>query len=78
MRHRNDITIREATDADADAIRRLALLDDRPTPRGDALLGYVDGELAAVRPLHGEPVADPFRRTADLLALLDHRAHHVA
>lgn len=68
-------TIRSSTAADRDAIRRLALLDDQPEPRGDALLGFVDGELAAARPVAGgHAVADPFRRTAELLDLLDLRA----
>jgi hypothetical protein len=72
---RDTFTIRPATDNDRTAVRRLALLDDRPAPRGDALLGFVDGELAAARPLSGGPtVADPFRRTADLVALMELRA----
>jgi hypothetical protein len=69
------LTIRTSTAADRDAIRRLALLDDRPTPRGAALLAYVDGRLAAARSVdRGETVADPFQRTADIVALLDLRA----
>jgi hypothetical protein len=71
--------IRTSTPSDATAIRRLALLDDRPTPRGRSLLGFVDGELAAAKPLsRGETVADPFRRTADLVALLELRARQEA
>ena len=46
-----------------------------PAPRGETLLGFVDGELAAARPVgRGIAVADPFRRTAELLDLLDLRA----
>jgi len=36
----------------------------------------VDGELAVARSLsHGDTVADPFVRTADVIALVDLRAH---
>lgn len=67
------ITIRRATPDDADAVRRLAHLDDRRPPRGRTLLAFVGGELAAARPVVGdrEAVADPFRRTAHLLAMLE-------
>lgn len=68
----NEITIREARGEDAAAIARLAALDEAPVPRGSALLAFMDGELAAARPLgRGVPVADPFRRTAELLDLLE-------
>jgi len=68
------ITIRHSTNEDGLAVLRLALLDDRPVPKGDALLAFVDGELAAARALHGKAVADPFRRTKELLEMLDLRA----
>jgi hypothetical protein len=72
MRPEHEITIRAATVGDMPAVLRLAALDDRPAPRGDALLAFVDGELAAARPLDGRhPVADPFRHTAHLLDLLE-------
>ena len=68
----NDITIRTARSDDAPAIWRLAALDDAPAPRGTALLGFVDGELAAAKSLdEGVTVADPFRRTAELVDLLE-------
>jgi hypothetical protein len=73
MRHA--FTIRTATTADLRAIRRLAELDEGPAPRGETLLGFVDGELAAARPVgRGTAVADPFRHTAELLDLLALRA----
>lgn len=66
------ITIREATGKDRPAIERLAQLDEAPTPTGGTLLGFVDGQLAAARPLTGgQAVADPFMRTAALVELLD-------
>jgi hypothetical protein len=72
----NDIiTIRRSTEADRAAITRLAQLDDRPAPGGDALLGFVGGELRAAVSLNGGgAVADPFHRTADLVDLLRYAA----
>jgi hypothetical protein len=65
------ITITHSVDQDGDAIRRLALLDDRRPPHGPALLAYVGGELrAAVGLLDGQVVADPFHLTADIVELL--------
>ena len=72
----SEITIREARSEDARAIARLAALDEAEVPCGDALLAFVDGELAVARSLrHGETVADPFRRTREVIDLLDLRAH---
>jgi hypothetical protein len=66
------ITIREATGADRPAVEQLAQLDEAPAPSGDTLLAFVDGRLAAARPLAGgRTVADPFMRTAALVQLLD-------
>jgi hypothetical protein len=65
------ITITHSNAADADAIRRLALLDDRRPPHGPALLAYVGGELrAAIGILDGQVVADPFHLTADIVEML--------
>jgi hypothetical protein len=65
------ITITHSLESDADAIRRLALLDDRRPPHGPALLAYVDGELrAAVGILDGQVVADPFHLTAGIVEML--------
>jgi hypothetical protein len=69
------ITIRHSTEADRAEIIRLAQLDDRPAPEGSSLLAYVCGELRAAVPLSsGEPVADPFHLTGDLVELLKFRA----
>jgi len=66
------ITIRQARSEDRDAIVRLAALDEAPVPAGPSLLAFEGQELAAARPLAGgAAVADPFRRTAELVALLD-------
>ena len=68
------ILIRHSRPADSAAIHRLAGLDDRRTPTGDALLAFVDGELAVARASDGHSVADPFRRTAELQELVALRA----
>lgn len=72
---RDAITIRRSTDSDRAAISRLAALDDRLAPDGQALLGFVDGELRAAVPLEGgSTVADPFHLTGDVVELLRFRA----
>jgi hypothetical protein len=71
----HSITIRTATEQDRGALARLAALDEAAMPSGDALLALVDGEPMAALPLDGgAPVADPFHRTAELVALLEMRA----
>jgi hypothetical protein len=65
------VTIRRALPGDAAAVRRLAELDSRRAPRGTVLLAEVGPELlAAVSLDDGHTVADPFRPTSDLVALL--------
>lgn len=70
------ITIRHSTEADRDAILRLAALDSRAAPHGEALVAYVGTELRAAMPLtrHADPVADPFHLTGDVVELLRFRA----
>ncbi len=71
------ITITHSTEADAQKVWRLALLDDRRPPKGPALLAYAgDHLLAAVGLLDGRAVADPFRPTADIVDLLRLQARH--
>jgi hypothetical protein len=73
-----DVVIRAARRDDTAAVAALAVLDDKLPPVGGALVAEVDGELAAVLPLGGgTPIADPFRRTAHLIALLVARADHL-
>ena len=65
------IEIRQATDRDRAELARLATLDEAEMPRGEVLLGIVDGEVQAAVPVSGgTPVADPFRYTRDLVGLL--------
>ena len=64
------ITIKLATEADRDRIRRLAELDSRPVPHGDVLLAEVQGRLVAAIGMDGSVIADPFERTAAAVGVL--------
>jgi hypothetical protein len=65
------LTIQHTDDSDTPAVWRLAALDDRRAPHGPALLAYVGGQLRAALGLRdGQVVADPFHRTADIVAML--------
>jgi hypothetical protein len=65
------ITIRPAYADDESAIIRLAALDSAPVPARPMLVGEVDGELHVALSLSdGRVIANPFERTADVVALL--------
>lgn len=69
------VTIRCATDRDRRALHRLAALDSAGWDGGPALVASVHDELWAALPLAGgAAIADPFRPTADVVALLQLRA----
>ena len=73
------ITIRAAHGGDGAAVARLAALDSAEAPGGELLLAEVGGELRAALSLHdGAVIADPFRRTAELVRLLRLRAELLA
>lgn len=73
-----EISIRLAGPEDADAVRRLALLDSTRAHGGGALVAEVDGRIQAALPLDGgRPVADPFRPSAELVTLLRLRARQL-
>jgi hypothetical protein len=74
------LTIRMAVSADAEALGRLAQLDSAPPPASvPMLVAEVGGELRAALPLGGGPaIADPFRRTAEIVAILADRARQLA
>jgi hypothetical protein len=73
-----DVVIRAATRSDTAALAALAALDGALPPIGDTLVAEVDGSLVAALPLGGgRAFADPFRRTIDLVALLEARAQQV-
>lgn len=77
--HSDSLTIRAATPGDERKLIRLAQLDSATYRRtGAALLAELDGELVAALPLgEGDPIADPFRRTAAIVALLESRAREL-
>jgi hypothetical protein len=65
------ITLRLALPADLAALEHLAQLDSRHLPPGPHLLAERDRRIdAAISLATGEQIADPFRRTAELCALL--------
>jgi hypothetical protein len=69
------VTIRYAFPDDARAVARLAELDSREVPSAPLLLVEIDGEIwVALSLSDGVAVADPFRRTAALIELLEARA----
>lgn len=69
------IVIRAARQHDEPALLRLAALDSAAHLHGEILVADVDGEiLAALAVAGGRTIADPFRRTADLVELLRTRA----
>jgi hypothetical protein len=73
------VTLRYASAADADALRRLADLDSSLAPEGPALVAEVDGRLRAALPLDGrDPIADPFHQGVELIELLRVRAAQLA
>ena len=71
-----EITIRQATTADAFALRRLAALDDRAALHGQILVAEQAGEIRAALSLDNDrAVANPFAPTAKLVDMLRvHRA----
>jgi len=74
------LTIRMAVSADTEALSRLAQLDSvRPPGPVPMLVAEVGGELRAALPLDGGPaIADPFRPTVELVAILAERARQLA
>jgi hypothetical protein len=65
------LTLRVAQPDDAPAVRRLAQLDSSRPPSGPVLLAVVGAEpVAALGVASGSVVADPFRPTADVVAVL--------
>ena len=71
----DQLVLRLGTVHDDAAIRRLATMDGKPLGPGPHVVAEIDGIVVAAKPVDGgEPIADPFRRTAHLLPLLDLRA----
>ena len=73
------LMMRRATADDTARIRTLARLDDRRMPPGPYLVAVAADEIVAARSLSSDAVvADPFRRTSDIVAMLSLRASQVA
>src|SRR4051812_30181410 len=73
------VLMRRATTDDSARIRTLALLDDKRMPAGPFLVAEIGGEMVAARSLaSGAVVADPFRPTSDIVAMLRLRASQVS
>src|SRR3954447_15531692 len=71
--------MRRAAVADSARIWELARLDDKRLPAGPFLVAEVGGEIeAAVSLQSGAIVANPFRLTADAVAMLRLRAAQVS
>jgi hypothetical protein len=71
------VAIRAARGSDGPALARLAQLDSKRPVTGEVIVAERDGELAAAFSMTtGAHVADPFRPTAELVALL--RLHAAA
>jgi hypothetical protein len=69
------VVIRVATPADRDELRRLAALDSARPLHGTLLVAQSDGRIRAAYAVEdGRAIADPFRPTAGLVALLRARA----
>jgi hypothetical protein len=65
------VIIRSATGSDGAALHRLASLDSTRVPNGDLLVAESNGALVAAHaPGSGATIADPFRRTAEVVELL--------
>jgi hypothetical protein len=69
------LTVREATDHDAYALTHLAAVDSADPLPGRVLVAEIDGRpVAALSMTTSTVVADPFRRTADIVQMLKVRA----
>ena len=69
------VLIRAARGSDGPALAELAALDSTAVLAGTVLVAEADGELvAALERETGAAIADPFRRTDDIVELLKLRA----
>jgi hypothetical protein len=75
---RDPVTLRLTRVGDEAQLERLATLESRRPSAGTHVVAEVEGTIIAALPLAGgKPYADPFRRTAHLLPLLELRARQV-
>src|SRR3954452_12393932 len=74
-RSETPLVIRLATQADQVPLTRLAQVDSAPPLEGRVVLVEADGGIRAALALaDGRAIADPFIRTAEMLAVLETRA----
>ena len=72
------VLMRRASAEDSARIRTLAQLDNKRVPAGPFLVAEASGEIVAARSLStGTVVADPFRLTSDIVAMLQLRANQL-
>jgi hypothetical protein len=72
------VTIRRSGPGDGDAISRLARLENRRAAAGPYVLAESGDEVIAAVPLcGGASLADPFMRTAGIVAMLEVRARQI-
>ena len=72
------LTLRPPTTKDADAIERLAIIDSARRTPAPILVAESDGDLVAAVAEDGSAIADPFRPTADVVALMRYALKHAA
>jgi hypothetical protein len=74
--HPSEVTVRLARESDTARLFSLAALDSAPAPQGgEYLIAETEAQIVAALPLGGGlPIADPFRRTAALVQMLELRA----
>ncbi|MDX6722072.1 MAG: hypothetical protein QOD73_476 [Solirubrobacteraceae bacterium] len=66
-----ELKLRAATDADTSALLRLARLDSSRALKGTIILAEDNGEIvAAITVEDGTSIANPFRATAPIVAML--------
>ena len=74
----DSVAVRIARAEDEAAIRRIASLDGKKAPVGRVLVAEADAEvIAALSVADGQAVADPFRWTSDVVALMEMRARQL-
>ena len=73
-----ELIVRRDRPEDAGALSELAELDSARVPSGELLVAeWSDGLCAAVAIGDGSAIADPFRRTAEIVELLSLRARQM-
>ena len=73
------VAVRLARPEDEGSIHRIASLDGKTAPSGRVLVAEADHEIIAALAIDGSgAVADPFRWTSDVVALMEMRAEQLA